>query len=56
MPETDDATHRPSPTFEPRVEAEEGDPTRGDFIIGAAVAVAVIVGILWAIGVINWPR
>ena len=24
--------------FQPRVEAEEGDPTRGDYIIGAIVA------------------
>ena len=41
--------------FQPRVEAEEGDPTRVDFIIAAVIAVVVIAGILWAMGVINWP-
>ncbi|MGH2352426.1 MAG: hypothetical protein ACRDI2_20650 [Chloroflexota bacterium] len=39
--------------FQPRVEAEEGDPTRGDFVIAAVVALVVIVGLLWAFGVIN---
>ncbi len=39
--------------FQPRVEAEEGDPTRGDYVIGALVALAVILGLLWAFGVIN---
>jgi hypothetical protein len=40
--------------FQPRVEAEEGDPTPGDFIIGAAIAIAVVAGLLWAFGVINF--
>ena len=44
-----------NPKFQPRVEAEEGDPTRGDFIIGAVIAVVVIAGVLWAMGLINWP-
>ena len=39
--------------FQPRVEAEEGDPTRGDYIIGAIVALLVIVGLLWAFGIVN---
>ena len=39
--------------FSPRVEAEEGDPNRGDYLIGVAVAVAVVAGLLWAFGVIN---
>jgi hypothetical protein len=40
-------------TFQPRVEAEEGDPKRGDFVIAVVVAVCVIAGILWAFGVVN---
>ena len=43
------------PKFQPRVEAEEGDPTRGDFIIAAIIAVVVMAGLLWAFGYINWP-
>jgi hypothetical protein len=39
--------------FRPRVEAEEGDPTRGDYVIGAVVALAVALALLWAFGVIN---
>jgi heme/copper-type cytochrome/quinol oxidase subunit 4 len=42
--------------FQPRVEAEEGDPTRGDFIIAGVIAVVVIAGILWAMGLVNWPH
>jgi hypothetical protein len=41
-------------TFQPRVEAEEGDPTRGDFVVGAIVVVLVVLGILWATGVLNF--
>lgn len=41
--------------FRPRVEAEEGDPTRGDFVVGAIVAIVVIAGLLWAFGVIDLP-
>jgi hypothetical protein len=40
--------------FQPRVEAEEGDPTRGDYVIGVAIAAAVLAGLLWAFGVINF--
>ena len=43
------------PQFQPRVEAEEGDPTRGDFIIGGAIAVIVVLAFLWAFGLISWP-
>jgi hypothetical protein len=39
-------------TFRPRVEAEEGDPTRGDFVVGAVVVLLIVLGILWACGVI----
>jgi hypothetical protein len=41
--------------FQPRVDYEEGDPNRGDFIIGAIVAVTVVVAFLWAFGVIRLP-
>lgn len=41
--------------FQPHVEAEEGDPTRGDYLIGALVALVVVVGLLWAFGIINLP-
>ena len=40
--------------FQPRVEAEEGDPTRSDYIIGAIVALVVVVAFLWAFGVISF--
>jgi hypothetical protein len=53
-----ESTHEPTRAkeqFQPRVEGEEGDPTRVDAIIAAIVALVVIVGILWAMGVINWP-
>jgi len=42
-------------SFQPHVEAEEGDPTRGDYLIGALVALVVVVGLLWAFGIINLP-
>ena len=41
-------------TFQPRVEAEEGDPTRGDYVIGAVIALVVVAALLWALGVINF--
>ena len=44
----------PPARFQPRVEAEEGDPDRGDYIIGLVVAVVVIAGFLWAFGVLSF--
>lgn len=44
-----------SGNFQPRLEAEEGDPNRGDYIVGAIVAVTVILALLWAFGVITLP-
>lgn len=38
----------------PRVEGEEGDPTRFDFVFGGIVAVVVICAILWALGLIAY--
>jgi len=40
--------------FRPRVDAEEGDPTRGDYIIGALVVLVILLGLLWAFGVIDF--
>ena len=40
--------------FQPRVEAEEGDPTRADFAIGAVVAAVVLLALLWAFGIITF--
>jgi hypothetical protein len=40
--------------FQPRVEAEEGDPNRGDYIIGVVIAVVVVAGLLWAFGVFSF--
>ena len=40
--------------FQPRVEAEEGDPNRGDYIIGVVVAVVIVAGLLWAFGVFSF--
>jgi hypothetical protein len=56
MADSENSHPEPLPSFQPRVEAEEGDPTRGDFIIGALILLVVVAGILWAMGVINWPR
>lgn len=39
--------------FQPRVEVEEGDPKRGDYIIGAIIAVVLVVALLWAFGIIG---
>lgn len=40
--------------FQPRVDAEEGDPTRGDYVIGALVVLVILLGLLWAFGVIHF--
>lgn len=40
--------------FQPRVDAEEGDPTRGDYVIGALVVLVILLGLLWAFGVIDF--
>ena len=43
------------PTFQPRVEAEEGDPTRFDFVVLALVVVFLVLAFLWAFGVVKIP-
>ena len=45
--------NRAKQQFQPRVEGEEGDPNRIDFVIAAIVALVVIAGIIWAMGVLN---
>jgi hypothetical protein len=41
---TDETEKTDKSTFQPRVEAEEGDPTRGDYVIGVVIAVVVVGG------------
>lgn len=41
--------------FQPRIEAEEGEPTRFDFIVGALVVAFLVVAFLWAFGIVNLP-
>ena len=41
--------------FQPRIQAEEGEPTRFDFIVGALVVVFLVVAFLWAFGIVNLP-
>jgi len=41
--------------FAPRVEAEEGEPTRFDYVVLVLVFVFIVVALLWAFGVIQLP-
>ncbi len=41
--------------FQPRIEAEEGEPTRFDFILGGFVVAFLVVAFLWAFGIVNIP-
>jgi hypothetical protein len=43
------------PTFQPRVEAEEGEPTRFDFVLFGLVILFLVVAFLWAFGVVKIP-
>jgi hypothetical protein len=50
-----DRPEKPSgDTWTPRVEGEEGDPTAFDFVFGGAIAVVVVVAILWAFGFVTF--
>ena len=42
-------------TFQPRVEAEEGEPTRFDYVALAFVVAFIILAFLWAFGVVKIP-
>ena len=41
--------------FTPRVEAEEGEPTRFDYVVLVFVVVFIVVALLWAFGVVHIP-
>ena len=41
--------------FTPRVEAEEGEPTRFDYVVLVLVVIFIVVALLWAFGVIHIP-
>ncbi len=41
--------------FTPRVEAEEGEPTRFDYVVLALVIAFIVVALLWALGVVRIP-
>ena len=45
----------PQPQFTPRVEAEEGEPTRFDYVVLVLVVLFIIAAFLWAFGVISVP-
>ena len=42
-------------TFQPRVEAEEGEPTCFDYVVLVLVALFIVLATLWAFGVITIP-
>lgn len=41
--------------FTPRVEAEEGEPTRFDYVVLVLVVLFIVGALLWAFGVIDVP-
>ena len=41
--------------FAPRVEAEEGEPTRFDYVVLALVVAFIAVALLWALGIVRIP-
>ena len=41
--------------FTPRVEAEEGEPTRFDYVVLVLVVLFVVLAGLWAFGVVDIP-
>jgi hypothetical protein len=45
----------PKAVFAPHVEAEEGEPTRFDYVVLALVTALVIGALLWAFGVVTIP-
>ena len=49
------AAYSANSSFQPRVEAEEGEPTRFDYVVLALVIVLVVAGLLWAFGVFDIP-
>lgn len=45
----------PKTQFAPRVEAEEGEPTRFDYAVLVLVTVLIVGALLWAFGFITIP-
>lgn len=43
------------PAFQPRIEAEEGEPTRFDYVVLVGVVVFIAVALLWAFGIVKIP-
>ena len=41
--------------FTPRVEAEEGEPTRFDYVVLVLVVLFIVAALLWAFGAIEIP-
>jgi hypothetical protein len=41
--------------FTPRVEAEEGEPTRFDYLVLALVTLFIVGALLWGFGVVSVP-
>ena len=46
---------KPATRFTPRVEAEEGEPTRFDYGVLIFVVLFIVLAFLWAFGVIDIP-
>ena len=46
---------RPKTQFTPRVEAEEGEPTRFDYVVLVLVVALIVAAVLWAFGMIHIP-
>jgi hypothetical protein len=55
MSQDEEEKRAPEPSFQPRVEAEEGEPTRFDFVVAGIVVVLLVLALLWAFGVIDLP-
>jgi hypothetical protein len=52
---TDEQKPAPNPQFTPRVEAEEGEPTRFDYAVLVVVVLFIVGALLWAFGLIDVP-
>ena len=52
---TEEQKPAPNTQFTPRVEAEEGEPTRFDYVVLVLVVLFIVAALLWAFGVIDVP-
>lgn len=55
MSSDEQSEEQPPARFTPRVEAEEGEPTRFDYVVLALVTLFIVLALLWALGVIRIP-